>query len=57
MNEFQISNLVYLLLLLAVILYFTLGGYKGNLPKAIKHACIWLAIILGLFVLVRLFGY
>jgi hypothetical protein len=57
MTEFQISNLVYLLLLLAVIIYFTRNGYRGNLPQAVKHGAIWLAIILGFFVLLRLFGY
>lgn len=57
MEDFQVANLVYLTILLAVIIYFTLGGYKGNLSQAVKHAIIWVAIILALFVVVRILGF
>lgn len=57
MAGFEIQNLVYLLLLLVVIIYFTAGSYKGNMPKALKHGVIWLAIMLALFVILRAVGY
>lgn len=57
MPEYALQNLIYLGLLLAFIGYFTLGGYRGNWPKAGKHILVWLAIFASLFVIIRLLGY
>ncbi|MEM7570651.1 MAG: hypothetical protein AAF337_12730 [Pseudomonadota bacterium] len=57
MAEWQLQNLVYLLLLLALIGFFTLGGYRGNWPKAGKHIGLWAAIFAALFIVFRFAGY
>lgn len=57
MPNVEIQNLVYLLLLLVVVIYFTAGSYKGNMSKALRYGILWLAIILALFVVLRGFGY
>ncbi|MEM9878200.1 MAG: hypothetical protein AAF862_02870 [Pseudomonadota bacterium] len=57
MPNIDIMQLVYLLILLAVIVFWTGRRYQNNFGKAVQHAGIWLAVFLGLFILVRLFGY
>ncbi|MEM6681182.1 MAG: hypothetical protein AAF607_02975 [Pseudomonadota bacterium] len=57
MPNIDIMQLVYLLILLAVIVFWTGRRYQNNFGKAAQHAGIWLAVFLGLFILVRLFGY
>ncbi|MEO0411803.1 MAG: hypothetical protein AAF221_08210 [Pseudomonadota bacterium] len=57
MAEHQLQNLVYLALLLTLIGFFTLGGYRGNWPKAGKHIIVWIAIFAALFVVFRLAGF
>ncbi|MEM9288290.1 MAG: hypothetical protein AAGA36_08115 [Pseudomonadota bacterium] len=57
MAEAQMQSVVYLALLLAVIAYFTLGGYRGNWPAAGKHILIWAAIFGVLFIVLHLAGY
>jgi len=45
--------LVYLLVLLAVMVFFTLPRYRNDFGKAARHAAIWIAIFLGLFIVVK----
>ncbi|WP_270730113.1 retropepsin-like aspartic protease family protein [Shimia sp. Alg240-R146] len=47
MTDIDIGNLVYLVLLLLLIGYFSLGRGRLNLNKTLQHAAIWGLIFLG----------
>lgn len=54
MTDIDIGNLVYLLLLLLLIGYFSLGRGRLNLNKSLQHAAIWGLIFLGAILAVGL---
>ncbi|MGR3636521.1 MAG: retropepsin-like aspartic protease family protein [Shimia sp.] len=54
MTDIDIGNLVYLVLLLLLIGYFSLGRGRLNLNKTLQHAAIWGLIFLGAILAVGL---